>query len=150
LPPTTFFAAGAPGEGGEDDGADAGTEGFQSILDVMSSFLDPPWSLDWHYRSRDERLIAFANHHIYGGRLVTYGGTAGPKVELDLRGVFWRQIQVIGATMASRGEFEDLLRVIFAGRLRPVIDTVMPLDDARAAHERLEAGGQIGKIVLVP
>jgi NADPH:quinone reductase-like Zn-dependent oxidoreductase len=85
-----------------------------------------------------------------GGRLVTYGGTAGPKVELDLRGVFWRQIQVIGTTMASRGEFEDLLRVIFAGRLRPVVDTVMPLDDARAAHERLEAGGQIGKIVLVP
>lgn len=85
-----------------------------------------------------------------GGRLVTYGGTAGPKVELDIRGVFWRQIQVIGTTMASRGEFEDLLRVIFAGRLRPVIDTVMPLDDARRAHERLEAGGQIGKIVLVP
>jgi NADPH:quinone reductase-like Zn-dependent oxidoreductase len=52
--------------------------------------------------------------------------------------------------MASRGEFEDLLRVIFAGRLRPVIDTMMPLDDARGAHERLEAGGQIGKIVLVP
>lgn len=85
-----------------------------------------------------------------GGRLVTYGGTAGPKVELDVRGVFWKQIQVIGTTMASRGEFEDLLRVVFAGRLQPVIDTVLPLDDARAAHERLEAGGQVGKIVLVP
>jgi NADPH:quinone reductase-like Zn-dependent oxidoreductase len=85
-----------------------------------------------------------------GGRLVTYGGTAGPKVELDVRGVFWRQIQVIGTTMASRGEFEDLLRVIFAGRLRPVVDSVMPLDEARAAHERLETGGQLGKVVLVP
>jgi NADPH:quinone reductase-like Zn-dependent oxidoreductase len=85
-----------------------------------------------------------------GGRLVTYGGTAGPRVELDVRGVFWRQIQVIGTTMASRGEFEDLLRVIFAGRLHPVVDSVMPLDDARAAHERLEAGGQLGKVVLVP
>lgn len=85
-----------------------------------------------------------------GGRLVTYGGTAGPKVELDIRGVFWKQIQVIGTTMASRGEFEDLLRVIFAGRLRPVVDSVMPLDEARAAHEHLEAGGQIGKVVLVP
>jgi len=85
-----------------------------------------------------------------GGRLVTYGGTGGPKVELDIRAVFWRQIQVIGTTMASRGEFEDLLRVIFAGRLRPIVDSVMPLDDARAAHERLEAGGQFGKIVLVP
>ena len=85
-----------------------------------------------------------------GGRLVTYGGTGGPKVELDVRGLFWKQIQVIGTTMASRGEFEDLLRVIFAGRLRPIIDAVMPLDEARAAHERLEAGGQFGKIVLVP
>ncbi|HEU4881670.1 MAG TPA: zinc-binding dehydrogenase [Longimicrobium sp.] len=85
-----------------------------------------------------------------GGRLVTYGGTAGPKVELDLRGVFWRQIQVIGTTMASRGEFEDLLRVIFAGRLKPIVDSVLPLDEARLAHERLEAGGQVGKIVLVP
>ncbi|HEU0299172.1 MAG TPA: zinc-binding dehydrogenase [Longimicrobium sp.] len=85
-----------------------------------------------------------------GGRLVTYGATAGPKVELDVRAVFWKQIQVIGTTMASRGEFEDLLRVVFSGRLRPVIDTVMPLDHAREAHERLEAGGQFGKIVLVP
>ena len=85
-----------------------------------------------------------------GGRLVTYGATTGPKVELELRTVFWKQLQVIGTTMASRGEFEAVLRVVFAGRLRPVIDTVMPLDRAREAHERLEAGGQIGKIVLVP
>jgi NADPH:quinone reductase-like Zn-dependent oxidoreductase len=85
-----------------------------------------------------------------GGRLVTYGGTAGPKVELDVRSVFWKQIEVIGTTMASRSEFEDMLRAVFAGRLRPVIDSVMPLDQAREAHERLEAGGQFGKIVLVP
>ena len=85
-----------------------------------------------------------------GGRLVTYGATAGPRVELDLRVVFWKQLQVIGTTMASRREFEELLRVIFAGRLRPVVDSVMPLDHAREAHERLEAGGQLGKIVLVP
>jgi NADPH:quinone reductase-like Zn-dependent oxidoreductase len=85
-----------------------------------------------------------------GGRLVTYGGTAGPKVELDVRSVFWKQVQVIGTTMASRAEFEDMLRAVFTGRLRPVIDCVMPLDEARAAHERLEAGGHFGKIVLVP
>ncbi|HEX8319216.1 zinc-binding dehydrogenase [Longimicrobium sp.] len=85
-----------------------------------------------------------------GGRLVTYGGTAGPKVELDVRSVFWKQIEVIGTTMASRSEFEDMLRAVFAGRIRPVIDSVMPLDQAREAHERLEAGGQFGKIILVP
>ncbi len=85
-----------------------------------------------------------------GGRLVTYGATAGPKVELDVRQVFWKQIQVIGTTMASRAEFEAMLRVVFAGRLRPVVDSVLPLDRIREAHERLESGEQIGKIVLVP
>ena len=85
-----------------------------------------------------------------GGRLVTYGATAGPRVELDLRVVFWKHLQVIGTTMASRREFEDLLRVVFAGRIKPVVDSVLPLDDAREAHERLEAGGQLGKVVQVP
>ena len=74
LPPTTFFATGDPGEEGDEDGA---TAGFQSILDVMSSFLEPAWSLDWHYRSRDEALIAYSNHRIYGGRLVTFPGPGG-------------------------------------------------------------------------
>src|SRR5262249_6928739 len=60
------------GESRED--ADEGTTGFQSILDVMSAFLEPPWSLDWHYRSRDETLIAYANHNIYQDRLVTFPG----------------------------------------------------------------------------
>jgi very-short-patch-repair endonuclease len=74
LPPTTFFAAGDPGEESDEDSA---TAGFQSILDVMSSFLEPAWSLDWHYRSRDEALIAYSNHRIYGGRLVTFPGPGG-------------------------------------------------------------------------
>ena len=85
-----------------------------------------------------------------GGRLVTYGGTTGPKVEIDLRVMFWKQLSVLGTTMASKAEFEAMLQAVFAGRIRPVIDTVMPLDQAREAHERLEAGGQFGKIVLVP
>ncbi len=72
LPPTMFFAAGA-GLGDEADD-DEGTSGFQSILDVMSAFLEPAWSLDWHYRSRDETLIAYSNHRIYNGRLVTFPG----------------------------------------------------------------------------
>ncbi len=85
-----------------------------------------------------------------GGRLVTYGATAGPKVEIDLRALFWKQVQLIGTTMASRAEFEALLRVVFAGRLRPVVDSVLPLEQAREAHERLERGEHLGKIVLVP
>lgn len=85
-----------------------------------------------------------------GGRLVTYGATAGHRAETDLRVLFWRQLQIIGTTMASRGEFEAMLRVALRGELRPVIDTVLPLDRAREAHEHLEAGGQFGKVVLVP
>jgi NADPH:quinone reductase-like Zn-dependent oxidoreductase len=84
------------------------------------------------------------------GRLVTYGATAGPKASLDLRVMFWKQLQIIGTTMASRAEFEAMLRVALRGELRPVIDTVMPLDQARAAHERLETGEQFGKLVLIP
>jgi NADPH:quinone reductase-like Zn-dependent oxidoreductase len=85
-----------------------------------------------------------------GGRLVTYGATTGPKVETDLRLLFWKQIHIIGTTMATRTEWETMLGVALRGELRPVVDTIMPLENARAAHERLEAGGQFGKIVLVP
>ncbi len=71
LPPTTFFVSGGDGAGGDDgDGAAAG---FQSLLNQMLGLLSP-WTLNWHYRSRDESLIAFSNRHIYGGRLVTFPG----------------------------------------------------------------------------
>jgi NADPH:quinone reductase-like Zn-dependent oxidoreductase len=83
-----------------------------------------------------------------GGRLVTYGATTGPRAELDLRYVFWRQISILGSTMASRREFESVMHLVFAGTLRPVLDVVWPLDRARDAHERLERGEQFGKIVL--
>jgi NADPH:quinone reductase-like Zn-dependent oxidoreductase len=85
-----------------------------------------------------------------GGRLVTFGATSGHEVQIDLRRLFWRQLQLIGSTMAARHEFEAMLRAACAGLFEPVIDTIMPLSEARAAHERLEAGAQFGKIVLVP
>jgi len=84
------------------------------------------------------------------GRLVNYGATTGSKVVSDLRLIFWKQLQIIGTTMASRSEFEAMLRVALRGEIRPVIDVVLPLDQVREAHERLEAGDQFGKIVLVP
>jgi NADPH:quinone reductase-like Zn-dependent oxidoreductase len=85
-----------------------------------------------------------------GGRLVTYGATVGGVVELELPRVFWRQLEIIGTTMASRGEFEAMLRAAFTGRLRPVIDSVLPLEEAAEGHRRLEAGEQFGKVLLVP
>lgn len=74
LPPTTFFAVASDEEDEAETLSDA--EGFESLLDLMSPFLEP-WSLNWHYRSQDEALIAFSNHHIYGERLVTFPGAGG-------------------------------------------------------------------------
>ncbi len=85
-----------------------------------------------------------------GGRLVTYGATSGHRAEIDLRVLFWKQLEIIGSTMASRSEFEEMLRVAFQGGFQPVIDSVFPLARAREAHERLEAGEQLGKLILVP
>jgi len=85
-----------------------------------------------------------------GGRLVTYGATTGGTVEIDLKRLFWRQIQVVGTTMASHGEFAAMLRSAFARRFRPVIDSVLPLEEVVEGHRRLEAGEKFGKIVLTP
>ncbi|MFM8559185.1 MAG: AAA domain-containing protein, partial [bacterium] len=78
LPPTAFFVGGDDEEDGDDEAAAerlaaSAEQDFESILDQMSG-LFPQWSLDWHYRSLDESLIAFSNKHIYGDRLVTFPG----------------------------------------------------------------------------
>lgn len=72
LPPTTFFAS-SDDDDFSDEESNAATEGFESLLDVTCTFM-PSWHLNWHYRSRDEALISFSNHHIYQDRLVTFPG----------------------------------------------------------------------------
>lgn len=72
LPPTTFFDADTE----DDEDTPEAVAGFESILDIMSQFLDPSWMLEWHYRSRDEALIAFSNRNIYRNQLVTFPGAA--------------------------------------------------------------------------
>ena len=83
-----------------------------------------------------------------GGRLVTCGATTGPIGETDIRVVFWNQISIVGSTMASTREFQDVMRLFFQGKLRAVIDQVVPLKDGAAAQQRLGEGQQFGKIVL--
>jgi NADPH:quinone reductase-like Zn-dependent oxidoreductase len=85
-----------------------------------------------------------------GGRLVTCGATTGPIGETDIRIVFWNQLRIIGSTMATNAEFETVMRELFRGRLRAIVDEVVPLADGAAAQRRLEEGKQFGKIVLVP
>jgi NADPH:quinone reductase-like Zn-dependent oxidoreductase len=85
-----------------------------------------------------------------GGRLVTCGGTSGPICETDVRQVFWKQISIIGSTMSTNAEFAEVMGQLFRGRLKAIVDSVMPLKDGVAAQERLAAGKQFGKIVLTP
>src|SRR5439155_631303 len=61
-----------------------------------------------------------------GGRLVTCGATSGPIAETDIRIVFWKQVHIIGSTMASRREFNDVMRLFFGGRLKPIVDAGGP------------------------
>ena len=83
-----------------------------------------------------------------GGRVVTYGATTGPAKELEVRRIFWKQVNVLGSTMGTAQEFEAALKFYEVHRLRPVIDQVFPLSEASAAHRRMEEGEQFGKIVL--
>jgi len=85
-----------------------------------------------------------------GGRLVTCGATSGPIGETLIPLVFWKQAHIIGSTMANRREFNDVMRLFFTGRLRAIIDEVVPLKDGAAAQARLAEGKQFGKIVLTP
>jgi len=85
-----------------------------------------------------------------GGRLVTCGATSGPIGQTDIRLVFWKQISIIGSTMSSNAEFHEVIRELFRGRLRAIVDTVMPLTDGVDAQRRLAEGKQFGKIVLRP
>jgi len=84
------------------------------------------------------------------GRLVTCGATIGHQVTLDVNVLFGRHLSILGSWMGRRGELLDVLEFVKRGLIRPVVDTVLPLAEARAAHERLETGRHFGKIVLVP
>ena len=83
-----------------------------------------------------------------GGRIVTCGATSGYDPAEDLRQIFYRQIEIIGCTMGNNKETLDALRPIFEGRIRPVIDSVLPLSDVAAAHDRIERRAACGKIIL--
>jgi NADPH:quinone reductase-like Zn-dependent oxidoreductase len=83
-----------------------------------------------------------------GGRLVTCGATTGPMVAMDLRRLFWHQWSLLGSTLGSRREYAEIVALAHQGRLWPVVDRVVPLDDGPAAFARLQRGEQMGKLVL--
>jgi NADPH:quinone reductase-like Zn-dependent oxidoreductase len=94
----------------------------------------------------EKSILALMN----GGRLVTVGATTGYDPPTDLRHVFYRRLSILGSTMGSKGELFDLLRFAEQGRLRPVVDRILPLAQAREAHGLIAERAQFGKIVLEP
>jgi NADPH:quinone reductase-like Zn-dependent oxidoreductase len=82
------------------------------------------------------------------GRIVVCGATSGANPPAALHRVWWKQLSILGSTMGQPEDFEGAYRLVADGRARPVVDAVFPLAQARAAHERLESGEQLGKIVL--
>jgi NADPH:quinone reductase-like Zn-dependent oxidoreductase len=85
-----------------------------------------------------------------GGRIVICGATAGYEPKLNLRHVFWRQLSVLGSTMASKARLFQLMDLFAAGRLRAVVDRTLPLADIGTAHKLLESRAIFGKLVLTP
>jgi len=91
-------------------------------------------------------LVALKN----GGRLVTCGATSGYDARTDLRQVFYRQLSILGSFMGSKAELIAAMKFIESGAIKPVVDRVLPLAEARRAHELMENRAQFGKLVLVP
>jgi NADPH:quinone reductase-like Zn-dependent oxidoreductase len=83
-----------------------------------------------------------------GGRLVNCGATAGPEGTVPIPHLFWRQLEILGSTMASDGEFRQALAAVVRNGLRPVIDRVVPLESVPEALSALARGDQFGKIVV--
>ncbi|HWC95189.1 MAG TPA: zinc-binding dehydrogenase [Candidatus Sulfopaludibacter sp.] len=85
-----------------------------------------------------------------GGRLVTCGATTGYDAAVDLRYLFSKQWSLLGSFMGTMGELHQVLKFVFRKQIKPVVDSVYPLSEIRAAHERLESKQQFGKVVVVP
>jgi NADPH:quinone reductase-like Zn-dependent oxidoreductase len=87
---------------------------------------------------------------VRGGRIVIIGNTSGPEAEIDIRYIFSKQISLIGSTMGSHQDFRDITRLLWDGKIKPVIDRSYPLREGIEAFASLERGEQFGKIVIKP
>ncbi|MHC4456108.1 MAG: zinc-binding dehydrogenase [Planctomycetota bacterium] len=83
-----------------------------------------------------------------GGKIVLCGVTSGPKAETNLQTLYWNQLTILGSTMGSDEDFRQMFRAVTTARLKPVIDSVTPLENIQDAMGKMEEGKQFGKIVL--
>ncbi|HEY8510836.1 MAG TPA: zinc-binding dehydrogenase [Cyclobacteriaceae bacterium] len=83
-----------------------------------------------------------------GGRIVNYGRTAGTITDINTRQFYWKQLSLLGSTMGTRDEFLTMLEFVEGHKLKPVVDSVFPLEQIQDAVARMESGKQFGKILL--
>ena len=85
-----------------------------------------------------------------GGRLVTCGATTGPNPDAGLNRIFWNQLSVIGSTMATPGEVDDVLELVWDGTFEPRVRETLPMSEAARGHGMIENREGFGKVVLIP
>ncbi len=129
----------AKGERATELGAHAAFEAGERLPDRVDCVLETVGEATWKHSLRS--LVP-------GGTIVVAGATSGPNPPADLGRVFFRQIRVLGATMGTRHELADLVRMLDATGVRPLVDDVVPLAEARDAYARLAQGESFGKLVL--
>ena len=130
--------------------------------DEVIDYTDPAWSKQVK-KLTDGRGVDVVVDHVgeatfgtslktlvRGGRYVFCGATTGAQAALHLNLVFFKNLAVLGSTMGSIGDMHRLVRLLEAGKLKPIVDAVLPLDDVAEAHRRLEAREVFGKLVLTP
>lgn len=85
-----------------------------------------------------------------GGRLVIYGATQGNCHMLEARRIFWNQLQLLGSTMGTDADFQEMLNLVNHFQIHPILDQIVELKDAEEAFDRMREGKQMGKLVLIP
>lgn len=120
-------------------GADAALAPGERVPAKCDAVLETVGDATWSHSLRSLRP---------GGTVVVSGATSGPNPPADLNRVFFLQLSVVGSTMGTRDELVDLLELLARTGTRPLIDTVRPLSEARAAFEQMAAGDTFGKLVL--
>ncbi len=130
--------------------------------DEVIDYTDPAWSKEVK-KLTDGRGVDVVVDHVgeatfgaslktlvRGGRYVFCGATTGAQAALHLNLVFFKNLAVLGSTMGSIGDMHRLVHLLEAGKLQPIVDAVLPLDEVGEAHRRLEAREVFGKLVLTP
>ncbi len=120
---------------GADQAFESGARLPERVDAVMETVGEPTW--DHSVKSLTQ-----------GGTLVVTGATGGHRAVTDLRQIFFLQKRIIGSTMGTRDELSRLMRLMAETGLRPVVDSVLPLEEAATAFQRLASGDVFGKIVL--